>query len=192
MRRTTTLVVCSLAVVLCGGPAFGGITPPGADTLKVEYFANANTAGAPDATVRLTNPGTAGGNVCADIFVFDANQELSECCSCILSPDGLRTLSVNTDLTSNPLTGIILTTGAIKIVSAKLSGGQCPLPVVINSTPAVRAWATHIQDSSFAITETNAQDATFSVNEDVSLIRECQAIQIAGSGHGVCSCGTGD
>jgi len=192
MRRTTTLVVCSLALTLCAGPAFAGITTPPADTLKVEYFANANTAGAPDATVRLTNPGTALGNVCADIFVFDPSQEMTECCSCFLSPDGLRTLSVNTDLTSNPLTGVVLNTGVIKIVSAKLSNGQCPLPVLINSTPAVRAWATHIQDNTFAITETAAQDATFSLNEDVALVKQCQAIQLDGSGHGICSCGTGD
>jgi len=192
MRRTTTLVVCSLAMALCAGSAFAGTTTPPADTLKVEYFANANTAGAPDATVRMTNPGTAPANVCADIFVFDPNQELSECCSCFLSPDGLRTLSVNTDLTANPLTGVTLNTGVIKIVSAKLSNGYCPLPTIINSTPALRAWATHIQDSTFAITETAAQDATLSSGEVGRLVQECQAINLDGSGHGICSCGTGD
>jgi len=192
MRRTTTLVVCSLALALCAVPAFAATTTPPADTLKVEYFANANTAGAPDATVRLTNPGTALGNVCADIFVFDPNQEMSECCSCFLSPDGLRTLSVNSDLTGNPLTGVTLNTGVIKIVSAKLSNGQCPLPVIVNSTPALRAWATHIQDGSFAITETAAQDATFSSQEVGRLVQECQAINLDGSGKGICSCGTGD
>jgi len=191
MRRTTMLVVCSLALTFCAGSAFALTTPP-ADTLKIEYFANANTAGAPDATVRLTNPGTAPANVCADIFVFDPDQELTECCSCLLSPDGLRTLSVNTDITGNPLTGVSLQTGVIKIVSAKLSNGTCPLPTVINSTPALRAWATHIQDSTFAITETAAQDATFSSGELGRLVSECQAINLDGSGKGVCSCGTGD
>lgn len=191
MRRTTMLVVCSLALIFCAGTAFALTTPP-ADTLKIEYFANANTAGAPDATVRLTNPGTAPANVCADIFVFDPDQELTECCSCLLSPDGLRTLSVNTDITGNPLTGVSLSTGVIKIVSAKLSNGTCPLPTVINSTPALRAWATHIQDSTFAITETAAQDATFSSGELSRLVSECQAINLDGSGKGVCSCGTGD
>jgi hypothetical protein len=191
MRRTTMLVVCSLALIFCAGSAFALTTPP-ADTLKIEYFANANTAGAPDATVRLTNPGTAPANVCADIFVFDPDQELTECCSCLLSPDGLRTLSVNTDITGNPLTGVSLQTGVIKIVSAKLSNGTCPLPTVINSTPALRAWATHIQDSTFAITETAAQDATFSSGELSRLVSECQAINLDGSGKGVCSCGTGD
>ena len=188
--RTTMLVVCSLAFALCAGTALAQAPP--ADTLKVDYFANAHTAGAPDPTVRLTNPNTSGGNICADIFVFDPYQELSECCSCFLSPDGLREIYVGPDLTSNPLTGVILNTGAIKIVSAKLTSGTCPLPTSINPIPAVRAWVTHIQDSSFAETETAASDATLSANELSALDIQCYAIGLVGSGKGVCSCGTGD
>ena len=47
MRRTTMLVVCTLALTLCA--VYAAASEP-ADTLKVEYFANANTAGAPDAS----------------------------------------------------------------------------------------------------------------------------------------------
>src|SRR5277367_2008302 len=149
MRRTTMFVVCTLALALSVGSAWAQqpvVTTPPADTLKVDYFANANTASAPDGTMRLTNPGTAPGNICANIFVFDSFQELSECCSCFLSPDGLRTLSVNTDLTDNPLTGVVLNTGLIKVVSTTLTGGTCPLPTRINSIAAVRSWVTHIQN----------------------------------------------
>jgi len=191
MRRTTMLVVCTLALALCAGTAFASTTPP-ADTLKVDYFSNANTAGAPDGTVRVTNPGTAAGNVCASFFVFDSYQELSECCSCLLTPDGLRTLSVNTDLTKNPLTGVTLNTGLIKIVSTVPIAGACPLPTVVNSTPAIRAWVTHIQNGTYAVTETASSDATLSVGEVVRLQRECTAVQIVGSGAGICTCGSGD
>jgi len=193
--RTTLLVVCTLALALCTVSAWAAtpaVTTPPADVYKVEYFSNANTAGAPDGTVRMTNPGTSAGNVCADIFVFDANQELTECCSCKLGTDGLRTLSVNTDLTSNPLTGVTLNTGVIKLVSAKLTNGACPLPTNINATPALRAWVTHIQNGTFPETETNAQDATLSVGEVYRLDAECTAIALDGSGKGVCSCGSGD
>lgn len=192
MRRTTMLVVCTLALALCAGSAWAATTAPPADTLKVDYFANANTAGAPDGTVRIDNPGTAAGNVCASVFVFDPYQELSECCSCLVTPDGLRTLSVNTDLTSNPLTGVSLTTGVIKIVSTVPVGGACPLPTVVNSEPAIRAWVTHIQNSTYAITETNASDATLSTGEVTRLERECTSVSIVGSGKGVCTCGSGD
>jgi hypothetical protein len=127
---------------LFAGSAVAATTPP-ADTLKVDYFSNANTSGAPDASVRLTNPGTAAGNICGSMFVFDENQELTECCSCLLTPDGLRTFSVNVDLTSHPLTGVILATGILKIVSTVPIGGNCPMPSSFSPEPALRAWATH-------------------------------------------------
>src|ERR1700685_1032606 len=193
MRQTTTSVVMALSLALCAGTAAAQTTPP-ADTLKVDYFSNANTSGAPDGTLRLDNPGTAPGNVCANIFVFDASQELSECCSCFLSPDGLRTLSVNTDLTSNPLTGSssTLNGGVIKIVSTTLTVGACPLPTNLNPIPALRAWTTHIQNVTFSETETAAQDATLSTGEVSRLKAECTAVKLDGSGAGICSCGTGD
>lgn len=206
MRRTTLLVVCTLALALCAGYAAASTTPP-PDTLKVDYFSNANTAGAPDGTVRLTNPGTvqpvdgastsgssAGYNICAAIYVFDPNEELSECCSCLLTPDGLRTLSVDTDLTSNPLTGVTLTTGLIKIVSTPgvPTGHPCPLPTAIYPTPALRAWATHIQSSNFTVTETASQDATLSSAEVSRLDAQCYAIKLDGSGKGTCTCGSGE
>lgn len=192
MKKITIAVICTLALALCAAGAFA----QQADTLKVDYFANANSAGAPDATVRLSNPGTStagAGNVCASIFVFDPMQEMSECCSCLLTPDGLRTLSVNTDLTSNPLTGVTLSTGTIKIVSTSPQGGStCPLPTAVFPTAALRSWATHIQNSNFAITETSSQDATLGTVEIARLGKQCNSIKLVGSGKGICSCGTGD
>src|SRR5579872_920554 len=144
MRRTI-LSICAMAVLTASSWAQNN---PPKDTLKVDYFANANTSGAPDATLRITNPGTAqnvGGssgqvpaNVCAYIAVFDPFQEMSECCGCLLTPDGLRTLSVNTDLTSNPLTGVTLQNGVIKIVSTlAFNGNSCPLPGQVKGSPFV-------------------------------------------------------
>jgi hypothetical protein len=192
MTKTKSLVVSLLALTLSVATGWAAVTTPPADTLKVDYFANANTAGAPDGTLRITHPGTAAGNVCASIFVFDPEQELTECCSCLLTPDGLRTLSVNTNLTGNPLTGVILSTGLIKLVSTIPVAGACPLPTKVNSEPALRAWETHIQNGNFAITETASQDATLSAGEVTRLQQECTAIRLDGSGRGICSCGTGD
>jgi len=123
-------VVCSLflALIVCAGMA------QAQDAYKVDYFSNANTGGAPDGTLRLDNPGgAAGANLCADMFVFDSNEEMSECCSCLETPDGLRTLSINSDLTANPLTGVVLNTGVIKIVAAATSAGACPVPTHITT-----------------------------------------------------------
>jgi len=189
--KQTMVVVCTLALALCAVSAFAQAPP--ADTLKVDYFANANTAGAPDGTVRITNPATNSAvGICAAIYVFDQYQEMSECCSCFVSHDGLRTLSVNTDLTSNPLTGVILNTGSIRIVSTKAPSTTCPFPTSLSPVAAVRAWATHIQNSNFTVTETASLDATFSAYEQGDLQTQCRAIHLDGSGKGVCSCGTGD
>jgi hypothetical protein len=160
------------------------------DTFKVNYFSNANCGPAPDGTVRITNVGTqigvagnTSGDLGAAIFIFDPNQELAECCGCIVTPDGLLTLSINDNLTSNPLTRGRLTTGDIKIVSASLSG---PLTKLI-PLPGIRAWATHIQNG--AITETPFTDSTLSAGELKMLENKCNAILNNGSGFGICSCG---
>jgi hypothetical protein len=200
MRRLTVAIS---AVVLCAVSAWAqgplvkapqtGIT----DVLKVDYFANANTASAPDGTLRITNPGTNSlGNMCSYIFVFDSNQEMSECCGCLNTPDGLATLSINSDVTGNPLTGVALTTGAIKVLSVTPINNACPLPGQSTGTdyiePAIRAWATHIQNVNFAETEASSQDATLSLGEVVRLREECYAIVLDGSGKGVCTCGSGE
>ena len=71
MRNTQLLVGCTVValLLLVTGTAMAE-TPakyaPG-DTLKVDYFSNANTSGAPDATVHIINPGTTYATICADI-----------------------------------------------------------------------------------------------------------------------------
>ena len=171
------------------------------DTFKVNYFSGAHTAGNPDGTVRITNAGTSGGDECANIAVFDANQEMSECCSCKVTPDGLLTLSVNSDLTGNPLTGVTLTSGIIKILSGKtFPGGTCEPPILSLAeltaavAPGIHAWGTHIQNLStggYQQSEADFGDAGLSAAELKRLYNGCIAILTVGSGHGICSCGSG-
>jgi hypothetical protein len=164
------------------------------DTLKIDYFANMNMDNGKDAFLRVTNPGTSGGNICANVYVFSPDQQLNECCSCFLSPDGLRTFSVTKDLTTNPLTGRIPHTGVIKIISSDAAKG-CDAANVA-PVAAVRAWATHLQISGpktgVQVTEGESQDATLSAAELASVTANCAFIQNQGSGSGICSCGTGD
>lgn len=161
--------------------------------MAVSYFSNANTSGVSDATVRLTNPGVAGGNLCAEIYVFDQDQQLSECCGCLVSPDGLQTLSLNTNLTANPLTGIRSTTGVVKIVPANASVNPSCDPTAIAPAASIAAWSTHIQKqgaSAFAITETPFQLGPLGDDELAGLQSQCSFSSSLGSGQGVCTCGT--
>jgi hypothetical protein len=145
----------------------------------------------------MTNVGTSGGNICADIYVFDPNQELEECCSCQLTPDGLRTLVIGPagDIAANPLTGFDppLLNGIIKIVSSSgtCSGSGLPLPVSPKPTPGLRAWGGHLNGPGL-LSETAFSDAELSAGELSRLGTLCAIIKNEGSGAGVCSCGSGD
>lgn len=176
----------------------------GDDQLHVTYFSN--NGGALDQEVRIINPGAYApsyppSNLCAMIYVFNNDQELQECCGCLISPDGLLELSVNKNLTSNTFTGIKPANGDIKFVSAlpndffggvpcdPTGGGILPnggYALNILATPDIRGWSTHVQTDG-AITEDELQPATLSEGELDSLQEECYGIASVGSGFGICA-----
>jgi len=180
---------------LCAGlVTLGSGIASAQDVYKVNYFAN-NITAAPDATVRIDNPGLTYGNLCAMVYVFAADQQLAECCGCVETHNGLRTLSVKHDLTSNPLTGIIPTNGVIKIVSAAVNDAPCDPTANVKPTANLRAWVTHIQNivgTAYPITETESSDSTLGATELANLQAQCAFVNVLGSGQGICSCGTGD
>ena len=183
-----------LAIALLVLALSSGIAMAQTDVYKVNYFSN-NAAPAPDATVRIDNPGLTYGNLCAMVYVFDADQQLSECCGCVETHNGLRTLSVRRDLTSNPLTGRVSTNGVIKVVSAAVNNSPCDPTSNVAPKANLRVWATHIQNpvgAAFPITETESSDSTLGATELANLQAQCAFINILGSGQGICSCGTGD
>ena len=187
-RILPVLVVALLVLGIGSGIAMAQ------DVYKLNYFSN-NVAGAPDGTVRIDNPGLTYGNLCAMVYVFDADQQLSECCGCVETHNGLRTLSVRRDLTSNPLTGRVSTNGVIKVVSAAVNNSPCDPTSNVTATPNLRVWVTHIQNpvgAAFPITETESSDSTLGATELANLQAQCAFINILGSGQGICSCGTGD
>lgn len=189
---TNKFAVLSVILLVLGvGSAIAQAPPP--DVFTVNYFAG-NTPGNPDATVRITHPGTSTAyTLCALVYVFHSDQQMAECCGCALTPNGLRTMSVASDLTSNPLTGVALPTGMIKIVSSVPAAGICD-PRKITATAGLRSWATHVQAlPGFApyVTETAFSDATLSTTEITRLQNLCKSIVANGSGHGICTCGTG-
>jgi len=197
MATRTLLVALTIAcLVTIGAGIASAQTTLGAspDVFKVNYFSN-NAAPAPDATVRIDNPGLTYGNLCAMIYVFDADQQLSECCGCVESHNGLRTLSVRSNLTSNPLTGVVSKTGVIKVVAAAVNNSPCDPTSNVTPTANLRLWGTHIQNpvgTAYPITETTFADSALGATELANLQAQCSFIGILGSGQGVCTCGTGD
>lgn len=183
-----------VAAAVVGLGIIGAGAASAQDVYKVNYFSN-NAAPAPDATVRIDNPGLTYGNLCAMIYVFDADQQLSECCGCVETHNGLRTLSVRGNLTSNPLTGVVSRNGVIKIVSAAVNNSPCDPTSNVSPKANLRAWVTHVQNAvgtAFPITETESSDSTLGATELANLQAQCAFVNILGSGQGICSCGTGD
>ena len=163
-----------LAVALMLGIASGNAVAQNVGDNSVyftTYYSNANTSSAPDATVRIINDGDTGGNLWAAFYVFDDSEELTECCACVITPDGLLSESVNKNLTANPLTGRITTRGVIKVVSSA-SGDDTNL----KPTAGLREWATHVQkttSSGYAVTETLAADSNLAAGEQTLLQELC-------------------
>ena len=194
----------SLGLVLVGLVLAGAGVGSAQDVYKINYFdINAPVLGGlpvPDATVRISNPGLTYGNLCAMIYVFAADQQLAECCGCVETHNGLRRLSVRTNLTANPLTGSVPFDGVIKVISAAVNNSPCDPTANVKPTANLRVWATHIQPGSsfgtfplvWPVTETESSDSTLGATELANLQAQCAFINILGSGQGVCTCGTGD
>jgi hypothetical protein len=169
--KTLGFLMLMLAIALMLG---GTALAQGDDSSYfVTYFSNANTTGAPDATVRAVNDGDTEANLYASIYVFDDSEELTECCSCLITPDGLLSESVNKNLTANPLTGIKPSRGVIKVISSSTESDISTHFAPNTPTAGIRAWATHVQKltSGFAVTETQFADSNLASSEK-SLIEQ--------------------
>jgi len=154
-------------------------------------------------------------DLCANIYVFTPDQQMAECCSCKVTPNGMQGFLVNADLAANPLVGTasFQHSGAIKIVSS-FGGGHrgAGLPPTVDTESSrpfcdagsdywpqgrLEAWITHVRPlgtPAFTVTEIDFQSAQLSWSEMKKLEQECYAIEAdpskggLGSGHGTCTC----
>jgi hypothetical protein len=190
MLQIKTLLV--LLIVVLAGTLSSMAAQNETNVFYVAYYVGGagrpSSAPAVDGKLQIIYPGAsstaAGQYICADIYVFDPNQELKECCSCPVSTDGLLTIALHS-LTDNPANGVYSSTGVIKLVSDNsgvcLSGG---LPT--NPTPAaeLRAWSINVDTS---VTEDKFQAALLSAQELFELGFLCSGVPNE-SGPGVCRC----
>jgi hypothetical protein len=165
------LAIALLIAIVSGTATAQTVTSTGDNSVYfVTYFAN-NVAAAPDATVRFINDGDTAGSLWADFYVFDDSQALTECCACQVTPDGLLSEDVKTELTANPLTGKVPSRGVIKVISS-----STPDPTNVVPTAGLRGWATLIQaptKTTYAITEAAFADSNLINSEKVLLQNLC-------------------
>ena len=189
------------------------------DAFQVRYASNLNVG---DSVINLTNTGTltltggltTTGNICANVYTFDASEEMISCCSCLVTPNGLNSLSARADLISNTLTPGVPGSIIIKLLattplglSPTGTGGTCnassptptpPGPGIGGSlVPGLLAWGTTIHalpttPVTYGITEERFEPSDLSPAELTKLTTFCGFIQSNGSGFGICkSCRTG-
>ncbi len=172
MKRLGLLLFLGLAVALLAGNA---LAQGDNSVYFTNYYSYANTTGAPDSTLRAINDGDTEANLWADIYIFDDSQELQTCCGCKITPDGLLSESVNTQLTKYPLTGRIPTRGVLKIISSSTGPDANGFPVVATPTAGIRAWQTHVQKltTGYAVTETAYADSNLAASEQALLQNLC-------------------
>jgi hypothetical protein len=188
------LALCAAAAAVLVW-AFSGAAKAQDVPYTLGYYSNANTNSVPDGTLRLVNDGNQGdaspaGDLCASIYVFDNNENMQECCSCRITPNGYLSLSVNSNLTANNPPGKRLTRGVIKVVSSRLHSGVCDpafdIPVI-----GIRGWLTHINrvGPNFQLNVEDLKDSSFGAGEEADLVEDCGKIESTGGGvTGVCSC----
>ena len=217
------LLVLAALVCLAALPSFAQY--PVAAPYLVDFFANnPGPGGTADQNIRLVNVGEFGtplsspvGDVCANVYVFDANQEMVACCSCRVTPNGLLTVSVGNSLTNNPVTSVVPVSGAIKIISTIAAGATACTPLTYNAgiAPSLVGWAGHIENSGGTASGTFISVAELlgwyhvpgqlvqAVNDDAPnvdapvdpntseyafLPQACQFARYLGSGKGTCGC----
>ncbi len=191
MKRLGFLCLLLALALMLGGAAFAQNV--GDSTVYFTNYFSGNQAGAPDETVRIINDGDTEANLYASIYVFNNSQELTECCSCVVTPDGLLSESVKLNLTANPITGAgtVPTNGVIKIISSKTESDASTMFAANTPTAGLRVWGTHVQYAAVAhvpstvggpfptvsgtayMTETKAADSNLSSSEQTLLQQLC-------------------
>jgi hypothetical protein len=92
-------------------------------TFSVAYFdASLFDAVVPEQSIQIMNPGVQSttstlGDLCANIYVFDSQQELKECCSCPVTANGYMRIPLD-DLNGNPGNGVAFNVGSVAVVSS--------------------------------------------------------------------------
>jgi len=192
-----------------------GSTAPDAGSgapFQVRYAAHLDVG---DSVINITNDGSSAsgaggafltngnGDLCIGVYTFDMNEELQSCCTCLVTPNGLVSLSVDAINATN-LTGALQPSLIIKLLAWSTSAGASttappgtPAPPVSSSCNAsspgtlatgMHAWGTTIhalpvgQRDAFMTTETGFSAANLSSAEYNHITQFCEFNQINGSG----------
>ena len=131
--------------------------------------------------------------MCADIYVFDANQEMVECCACKVPANSVLRLSLKNQLIQRPLTGQAINAGSIYIIGDRYPGCNETVPHPTSGLVASKVQVQLVGDPSAPtpwLSESNFQSAPLTPDEQNFLALGCAFTQYLGSRiKGKCICG---
>lgn len=233
VRMLTVALAVLFAAVAFGQPIAGfgtnGTTVNGAvtDAYQIDYLPSVGGS-IVGGVVNLSNAGALGadafgplagttGAICINVYTFTADEQESECCQCLVTPNGLRHLTV-AGLIGNPGNGVTPTLGLVVKLLATIPGtasGGIPAGVntqpdftgttcnsaqpftAANLAPGMLAWAVKFHNNnpvtvpptpaSVALTETQFSREPLSPGELAKLTNLCQFLKGNQSGAGVCA-----
>lgn len=210
-RSLIAALVALFAASALSGVAYAQLTGAPTDAYQISYASNLDQG---DTLINVTNSGAGsapgpflanGGNLCLNVYAFAPGEQMLSCCACTLTPDALQSISTQTSLTSNTLTGIRPTSLVIALLASSTSASSCD-PTTPNASSLVSgllAWSTtnHESNPSNLIpgvtnfnyaTELPFSQSVLSVGELNRMVETCTFILANGSGYGICkSCQSG-
>jgi len=225
MNSRITVILGTLAASAVAFAQLGPTFTP-TDAYQIGYAANLNIG---QSVLNMSNSGWQGGfinatpptvgNICANVYIFDPQEEEISCCSCLITPNGLNSIPLST-LTLNTLTPAIPTSIIVKLLASQpgttIAGAYmtCNASAVAQPTMGVPnptatapytagqtgylaggliAWGTTLepQISAFNVVSVDYKKEMLSASELTALVSTCGFVQTEGSGYGICpSCAT--
>ena len=220
MHKQMTLVLATLAM---SAAAFAQTNIWQDGPYQIGIAANLNIG---DSETNISNDGVNGGfytgkntgSICANVYVFDPSEEEIACCYCLVTPNGLNSLSAKADLISDTLTPAVPQSIVIKIVGSTPSGASVAVgaPKVGTGNPAtvtatagpngitngLLVWGATLEpngSSTYGVVNVPYLNAHLSIggavgapNELSDLTSVCAFVISQGTGFGQCkSCGLG-
>ena len=176
---------------------------PEVPSILVRYVRNLDRG---DSVINLTNSGARGaglaagttasttGAICVNVYAFSADDEMMNCCSCTVTPNGLLALSARRDFFTYPPLPKPPTSLIVKLYATVPARNSCISSAYDGSVlaaPGLHAWGTSIQVGAEGkpdpVTEAPFLVATLGPGERERLVSRCAILNANGSGYNVCS-----
>lgn len=200
MRVTlfTTFATVAFVTVAFGQPCnpidANAIDGCATDAFQVRYASNLDRG---DSLINITNTGSTNAvgpaaNICVNVYAFGPSEEMVSCCSCLVTPNALVSLSVQGDLISNTLSPSTPNATVIKLIATQArSGVLCNPGSEGTLARGMRAWGTTLHalpatPPTYGLTETGFLEGGLSKKEWDHVTAFCGFINANGSGFGIC------